>query len=1132
MTRTWTRSYFWPLAVVVLLMTAVLSWLLRREPGLLGLTPGSDAHRYWQWGVPGIACLVLMVMGIYYAVVRRAGRQAYEVQRHALKGDDHKEIPDAVPVSEASTAFDGVRRHLRQRQGFFWRRKTRILLVVGEPEQVEALVPGLTTQHWLEGRRTLLVWGGRPQDELAEPLHRTLRTLRRRRPLDGIVWALTEAQSQKSTALDNAWRQFQQQGQRWHWQAPLYLWQVVDSDWPQRERPTQSVGCLLPARCTPERMAGHLRTLVAPLRREGMTQMQENIAHDYLLRLSQTLAQRGIEHWSRTLTPLLRDFSPALALRGLMFSLPVVKVEDGAPHGWLPDPVWQGVLEDSRARGRRVGFSWEQSAYAGLLGLVLLWGAGSLLSFLTNRQQVVTAQAQLAAIQQQASPDEQLLALRQMQTELERLQFRAEHGTPWYQRFGLSQNAALLNALWPHFTQANNRLIRDGAAARLHQQLSKLAALPPETPERIALGPKGYDQLKAYLMMARPEKVDTAFLLRVLAENDTARTGVSPGVWQAVAPDLWGFYARNLATHPEWHIKPDAALVAQVRQLLLRQMGRRNADGALYQKMLQSVANNYADLTLVQMVGDTDAQALFTTQEVVPGMFTRQAWEGQVQKAIETAATARREEIDWVLSDSQHPVSDDVSPEALKARLTERYFSDFSNAWLNFLNSLRLNKAANLSDVTDQLTLMGDVRQSPLIALMNTLAYQGQTGARSEALSDTLVKSAQNLLHKDKQPAIDQGSEGPTGPLDGTFGPLLTLMGKGNTTGVMTADSSLSLQTFLTRLTRVRLKLQQVANANDPQEMTQILAQTVFEGKSVDLTDTQEYGNLIAASLGSEWRNFGQTLFVQPLNQAWQTVLQPSAASLNSQWQASIVTSWRGAFDGRYPFAATRSDASLPMLGQFIRADSGRIDQFLTRQLGGVLHKEGNRWVPDKVNSQGLRFNPAFLQAVNQLSQLADILYTDGGMGIRFELMGKPVRDVVETTFNLDGQKLRYFNQMESWQSFNWPGATDKPGVMLTWTSVNGGANLFADEQGNWGLIRLLEKAAITPLDDGDTRYRLILNTPDGIPLTWNMRTELGRGPLALLKLRGFTLPTQIFDVQAEAVPLPGAETADNLAEE
>ncbi|MDF3931151.1 ImcF-related family protein, partial [Pseudomonas citronellolis] len=86
-----------------------------------------------------------------------------------------------------------------------------------------------------------------------------------------------------------------------------------------------------------------------------------------------------------------------------------------------------------------------------------------------------------------------------------------------------------------------------------------------------------------------------------------------------------------------------------------------------------------------------------------------------------------------------------------KARLTERYFQDFSAAWLAFLNSIRWRKAENLTDAIDQLTLISDVRQSPLIALMNTLAYQGRTETRGEALADSLMKSAQQLLDKDKR---------------------------------------------------------------------------------------------------------------------------------------------------------------------------------------------------------------------------------------------------------------------------------------------------------------------------------------------------------------------------------------------
>ena len=523
--------------------------------------------------------------------------------------------------------------------------------------------------------------------------------------------------------------------------------------------------------------------------------------------------------------------------------------------------------------------------------------------------------------------------------------------------------------------------------------------------------------------------------------------------------------------------------------------------------------SNFADVSLEDMTSGTDARRLFTTDEVVPGMFTRQAWEGGIQQAIDKVASSRREEIDWVLSDSRKTVSTDLSPEALKARLTRRYFTDFAGSWLNFLNSLRLNPATNIADVTDQLTLISDVRQSPLIALMNTLAWQGQAGQQREGLSDSLIKSAKDLVGGKDKPVIDQSAAGPQGPLDDTFGPLLQLMGKNTGSNVMSADSTLSLQTYLTRITRVRLRLQQVANASDPQEMMQTLAQTVFQGKSVDLTDTQQYGSLISASLGEEWSGFGNTLFVQPLTQAWETVLLPSATSLNDKWRRSVVANWHTAFDGRFPFAASKSDASLPMLAEFVRKDSGRIERFLTTELNGVLHKEGSHWVPDKVNSHGLVFNPAFLRAINQLSQLSDILFTDGSQGISFELQARPAPEVVETQLTIDGQKLRYFNQMVDWQTFRWPGETYKPGTLLTWTTVNAGTRLFGDYSGTWGFIRWLEQGKRHPLDR--SQWMMSFSAPDGRTLQWVLRSQLGSGPLALLALRGLTLPDQIFTVDA-----------------
>ncbi|MNJ20586.1 hypothetical protein D3C77_149210 [compost metagenome] len=1082
------RVSVWIVVLCLLVFGGILIWV---DNPMLSVKTHAERVSLQVWLLA--ICLVVLLLESLGVLANRKLGTVDLIARMQKKAGEKVSRP-----TRDRTEANKIMCYLRNHYGPLWRQKARLYLIVGEPAQIAAIAPGLAADHWLEGQGTVLLYGGSLQADADQALRSRWQALCRWRGLDGVVWALDKAQSADAAAMARGVRAVRALSRELRWQLPLHLWQVCDSEWSQEGRTLQPVGCQLPAGVTAEQLQQSLDDLCEPLRREGLAQMQADPTHDFLLRLSRDLQAEGSQRWRQALAPLLGVLARGAPLRGLWFSLPVAAGAQPGQNLWLMNPAWEGVLGDTGLRRRRVGWGAPRVGYVAVLVVTLVWGAGLVLSFASNRAYIAQVQASLVALEQSIGVDEQLYALNELARELARLEYRAVAGAPWYQRLGLNHNDALLAALWPRYIEANQRLLRDPAAALLRRQLQALVRLAPDSPERARRAQAGYEQLKAYLMMARPERGDAAFLARVLEASEAV-----PGA----LPSLWLFYAEHLAAQPP--ITLDPVLVAQARQVLLGQLGQRNADATVYQQVIEAAASHYPALGLHDMVGDTDAALLFSSKAQVPGVFTRQAWEGQVRQAIEDIAQARREEIDWVLSDHHNDVAEQLSPQELKARLTERYFQDYSNAWLGFLNSLRWQHARSLADVIDQLTLMSDVRQSALIALMNTVAYHGQAGARSQALGESLIQSAQKLIAKDALPLIDQQVQGPVGPLDATFGPLLTLLGR-NAEG-QGGEDSLSLQTFLTRVTRVRLKLQQVSNAADPREMTQALAQTVFQGKSVDLTDTQSYGSLIAASLGGEWGGVGHTLFVQPLEQAWQRVLQPSAASLNSQWQRAIVSHWQGAFDGRYPFADTANDASLPMLGQMIRADSGRIEQFLQRELGGVLRKEGNRWVVDPQHSQGLRFNPEFLAAVNQLSHLADVLYTDGGMGLGFELQGKAMREVVQTTFTLNGERHHYFNQRERWQRFTWPGGHDHPGARLTWTSVRSGERMFGDYQGNWGLIRLLENARVTPLDDGESRYRLEIEAPDGLNLTWHLRTELGAGPLALLTLRGFSLPAQIF---------------------
>lgn len=1060
--------------------------------------------------------IIILIVGwfaekLMAAAGERGGNQNIGVENSAAIASQ----PDAPHTDEDTTRFtaEPLIDHLRLRYGHRWKSRVRLLLIQGTDEHIAQAVPGLKRDHWQENDGIVLIHAGLAKATPDPEFVAVLNQVRPQRPVDGIVQVMDCAQLPDAAAVDTLVRSRQKGDAMLGWKAPVWLWFIREEAWQREGEGIPATGALFGSGAVPEVAVASLKSLSSRLRRAGIPVLLSNTRHDWLMQLAEQLRGRLKQQLIPLLTSLMTGPAP-YRLRGVMFS-PVLTATATLPHARLSHPTWQALEEDClHVHPRKIGFHWQRALRLALLALILLWGAGTLLSLVVNRAQIYQAQetARMTADTQQPLA-ERLRNQLVLQQTIARLQEREAHGAPWYTRFGLNQDNDTLNALWPLYARNNQTLMRDALANELYRQLNAFVQLPPASDARTAATQKTYNLLKGYLMLSRPDKADASWFATNMLKVWPERAGVSASAWQTLSPKLLGFFIQNLPAHPEWKIKPDMELVSTVRQILLKQIGQRNAETGLYQEMLQRIARNWPDLTLVDMTGDTDASTLFHTDEVVPGMFTRQAWEEQVQDAIDEVVKTRRDEIDWVLTDKSHQAGGDISPEALKQRLTERYFTDFGNAWLNMANSIQWHEASSLSEAIAQLNLLADVRQSPLVALMNTLAWQGQTGAKGEALADSLVDSAKKLVGRNKNAQqFAQEALGPKGPLEGVFGPLTSLMKGKDGTG---ADGNLSFQSWLARVTQVRLKLQQVTSAPDPQAMAQMLAQTVFQGKAIDLTDTRDYGSLVAASLGQEWNGFGQALFVQPLDLAWRQVLAPAADSLNTSWQSTIVSQWNTAFAGRYPFKATGSDASLPLLAQFLRSDSGRIATFLKTNLGGILHQEGSHWVVDPSASQGMTVNPAFLNAINQLADISDIIFAQGDAGVHFELMAEPSRDVARIQLTLDGQSLDYFNQMASWQSFTWPGNTDYPGVDLSWRTVKTESRLYAHHQGNWGFIRLLDNALLTPLDS--SRTQLVWITQDGNPLKFIMRSELGDGPLSLLKLQGFSLPETIFAVGPDA---------------
>jgi type VI secretion system protein ImpL len=247
-----------------------------------------------------------------------------------------------------------------------------------------------------------------------------------------------------------------------------------------------------------------------------------------------------------------------------------------------------------------------------------------------------------------------------------------------------------------------------------------------------------------------------------------------------------------------------------------------------------------------------------------------------------------------------------------------------------------------------------------------------------------------------------------------------------------------------------------------------------------------------------------------------------------------------------------------------------------------------------------LQFDPAFLKAVNTLQRVAGHLLAQGEPQYRFDFKPIPTPGITDTVLSIDAQKLHYYNQRETWQGLMWPSNDPETrGTRLQWQTEQAGTNKNFEFGGRWALVRMLERAKVEAVDSAtfqltwqaapDTRMmRVAAAAPpsaasssaqapshravdDGngssqepgastehpaldslvtqepltaapanlaYPLSYLMRTDVGKGPLELLALKGFTLPNRMFidkparvaniSTSASPPPLPKAalETA------
>ncbi|MCP3718649.1 ImcF-related family protein, partial [Paraburkholderia sp. CNPSo 3281] len=752
------RLAIWGIPVAALVVALLAIGIVSLRGDMVGVSPG-ESHLKAIIVILSTFAVVVVVHLVLFAT------GAYGFTARLFRSETGDRTKAAKPLKR-DARLQRMAEELRVAHGWFWRNRLRWLMIDGNDERVDQVAPGLKQAGVMHVGETVLVHVA-PDGIEKEKWLGQIRKLRSRRPVDGLVHVaradetgtdLPRALSMTATALG--------------WAAPVTFLHPVEA----KGRPSESfdaVGAFMPnePRRKAQESAARLPELFNEVERwtadsgvhlytqEKATWLMEvsKYVGDHAGRIATSLGALAASNWLRA------------PLAGVMFApvfpgptiVPVPVVDADATPGQPAEtphvvtvtreqpaallPVWKEIAGGaSRHRGRRAGFYWPDALAIAVLVGAIAWIVLLVISGLGNHALVKDAET-TAAVALKATPGSPQAMRSQLalQQQIETLEYRRDHGVPWYLRAGLSHNDELLDALWRPYEAVAIRNLRQPVVLALEGQLGAFSQVRADEQQSHDAQQLAYNRLKAYLMLATPARTDATFLRKQLLDVWPAPTGMRAGEWLDVSQRLAGFWSDHLKAHPGWRINPSIPLVTQMRSTLVNQIGLAASDDVLYQHVLDEARGKYADVSLATLLVGADAHGLFTTTQTVPGIFTRAAWEGVVEKTIDDAVKGQHVEGDWVLTGdqptarisatavegavdaTQAAVEARRSADELKKRLRERYFADYTAAWATMLNSFQWLAATSFSGVIDQLTRLTDAQTSPLLAVMKSVQYQG-----------------------------------------------------------------------------------------------------------------------------------------------------------------------------------------------------------------------------------------------------------------------------------------------------------------------------------------------------------------------------------------------------------------------
>lgn len=462
---------------------------------------------------------------------------------------------------------------------------------------------------------------------------------------------------------------------------------------------------------------------------------------------------------------------------------------------------------------------------------------------------------------------------------------------------------------------------------------------------------------------------------------------------------------------------------------------------------LQEIINDPAmprDLKLVEILGS--AVVLFQVDEgtrkpsvAVRGAFTPAGYNVVKKRLSQMEKAQASDEDDWILGRERK-----ARDAKQLARLKSDYFTQYVNAWKNFLLALAVREPTSLDqarvvvkklaadkpfeaiwrNIAENLELKDDSLLGKGLAAVKNKANPKAVAAAEDALDNPDPDSA--ILKSEFEGLLRFGSVKPTG-FD-LYNQILVEL------GAAMGDSG----------------------TPDPKGF-----------QSTVRTQRTNLSNLIARYNDRGWeQGMLERILMPPLRGSETAIAGATGELVNRKWCETVVVTFDQLLGGKFPFVVGKSsgEARIADMEKFFAPNGGVLWQYFNDSLQADIERTGT--VFRGKEGAAVHYKDDFFKFLGRAQELTNRLFSKEPtkLGMPVEVRIRPSPQYSKIVLDVGSKKIVGLNAVERWDEVPWP---SRRAVLRLFVRADEVESLGPRDEGDWALFRLLSQGQ-TPTKGAD----------------------------------------------------------------